>query len=57
MSKKSSQKVKKDYSAWRTAKRLVRDLKPIAWAIALSGLVCIMSVALSSIAPELVSLL
>lgn len=55
MSKKSAAKVKKDYSAWRTVKRLVRDLAPIAWAIALSGFVCILSVALSSIAPEIVS--
>ena len=46
---------KKDYSAWRTIGRLLRDIKPIAWAIALAGLVCIGSVALSVIAPEIVN--
>ncbi len=44
-------------SAWKTVKRLVRDLKPIAWAIAISGVVCICSVALISIAPEIVSIM
>lgn len=57
MSKKTSQKVKKDYNSWKTAKRLVRDLKPIAWAVALSGFVCVLSVALSSVAPEIVSVM
>ena len=56
MSKTSSKKVK-DYSAWKTIKRLVKDLKPIAWAIAISGIVCICSVVLSSIAPEIVSIM
>lgn len=56
MSKKSSKTVK-DYSAWKTIKRLVKDLKPIAWAIAISGIVCVCSVVLSSIAPEIVSIM
>ena len=57
MSKKTSPKIKKDYNAWKTVKRLVRDLKPIAWAVALSGIVCVLSVALSSVAPEIVSIM
>lgn len=56
MSKKVK-KNKKDFSAWKTAGRLVRDLKPIAWAIVLSGIVCVISVALSSVAPEIVSVM
>lgn len=56
MSKKAS-KTAKDYSAWKTIKRLVKDLKPIAWAIAISGVVCVCSVVLSSIAPEIVSIM
>ena len=53
MSKPS--KVTKDYSAWKTVKRLVRDIGPIAWAIAVAGIVCIGSVLLSVIAPEIVN--
>ena len=48
-------KAKKEYSAWRTIGKLLRDIKPIAWAIALAGVVCIGSVFLSVIAPEVVS--
>lgn len=57
MSKKSAPKAKKETFAWKTAARLVRDLKPIAWAIALSGIVCVCSVALVSLAPEIVSIM
>lgn len=60
MSKNSApktNKTKKETFAWKTAIRLVRDLKPIAWAIALSGVVCICSVALVSLAPEIVSIM
>lgn len=48
-------KAKKEYSAWRTMGRLLRDIRPIAWAIALAGLVCIGSVGLSVIAPEIIN--
>ena len=54
---KTTPKTKKETFAWKTAVRLVRDLKPIAWAIMLSGLVCICSVALVSLAPEIVSIM
>ncbi|MCM1289566.1 MAG: ABC transporter ATP-binding protein/permease [Corallococcus sp.] len=59
MSNITSNTVKKQKTAfaWKTACRLVRDLKPIAWAIALSGIVCVCSVALVSIAPEIVSIM
>lgn len=57
MSKKRTPKTKKETFAWKTAKRLVRDLKPIAWAIILSGIVCVCSVTLVSIAPEIVSVM
>ena len=45
----------KEYSAGKTIKRLIRDIRPIAWAIALAGIVCIGSVLLSVIAPEIVN--
>lgn len=48
-------KTKKEYSAFRTMGRLLRDIRPIAWAIALAGLVCIGSVGLSVIAPEIIN--
>ena len=51
---KPSQQVK-TYSAWRTIKRLVRDIRPIAWAIVIAGFVCICSVLLAVIAPEIVN--
>ena len=44
-----------NYSAVKTLKRLVRDIKPILWAIIVAGIVCIGSVVLSVIAPEIVS--
>ncbi len=52
-----SKKVKtpKEYSAAKTVKRLVVDLKPIAWALVIAAFVCIGSVALSVIAPQIVS--
>ncbi len=53
MSKTSS--TTKTYSAWKTIKRLVTDLKPIAWALCIAGVVCIASVILSVIAPDVVS--
>ena len=50
-----SKRVKdKNYSAIRTLKRLARDIKPILWAIILAGLVCVGSVVLSVMAPEIV---
>ena len=56
MSKSPEKKKKnKEYSAWRTVGKLLRDTKPIAWAIAIAGVVCIGSVFLSVIAPEVVS--
>ena len=45
----------KGYSQVKTLKRLIRDIKPITWAIILAGIVCIGSVALSVVAPEMVS--
>ena len=48
---------KKTYSAWKTVKRLVKDLAPIAWALVLSAFVCIASVLLGSIAPKIVSIM
>ena len=48
--------VKKDYSAWKTVKRLVRDLKPIAWAICIAAVICCLSVWLAGlVAPEIVN--
>lgn len=56
MSKKiKTPKTKKEYSALRTIKRLVRDLKPIAWAIAIAGLICCGSVWLGVLAPRIVN--
>ena len=49
-----SKHVKKEYSAVKTLKRLIRDIKPILWAIILAGIVCIGSVVLSVMAPEIV---
>ena len=48
-------KPKKEYSAWRAAKRLMKDLKPISWAICLAVVLSIGSVALSVVAPRLVN--
>lgn len=48
--------VKKDYSAWKTVKRLVCDLKPIAWAICIAAVICCLSVWLAVlVAPEIVN--
>lgn len=47
----------KEFSAAKTVKRLIRDIRPIAWAIAIAGVVCIGSVFLSVIAPEIVNTL
>lgn len=46
---------KKNYSTWRTVRRLIRDIRPIAWAIVIAGIVCVGSVMLSVIAPEIVN--
>ncbi|MCH5159891.1 MAG: ABC transporter ATP-binding protein [Clostridiales bacterium] len=45
----------REYSATKTVKRLIRDIRPIAWAIAIAGIVCIGSVMLSVLAPEIVN--
>ncbi len=50
MSKKSSSK----YGLMRTVGRLIRDIRPIAWAIVIAGFVCICSVMLSVISLEVV---
>lgn len=47
----------KEYSAWKTVKRVVRDLRPIAWAMALASIVSIATVALSVIGPEIVNVM
>ena len=44
-----------NYSAARTLKRLACDIKPILWAIIIAGVVCVGSVVLSVIAPEIVN--
>ena len=50
-----SKRVKENnYSAVKTLKRLARDIKPILWAIILAGIVCVGSVVLSVMAPEIV---
>ncbi len=51
MSKKSN----RDYSAWRTICRLIRDIRPIAWALILAAFVCVCSVLLSVVGPEVVN--
>jgi ATP-binding cassette subfamily B protein len=48
------QKTPKKYNTWATIKRLVADLKPIAWALILAGIVCGGSVALSMLGPDLI---
>ena len=50
----SKRKEAKTYSTVKTLKRLVVDIKPILWAIILAGIVCIGSVILSVMAPEIV---
>lgn len=52
---KNKQPVPKNYSAWKTSLRLVRDLKPIAWGIALAAVISVGSVTLALIAPEIVN--
>ncbi len=51
----SSTSQKKAYSSWKTIVRLVKDLKPIAWAIALAACICGASVWLAVLAPEIVN--
>lgn len=51
----SSTSQKKNYSSWKTVVRLVKDLKPIAWAIALAACICGASVWLAVLAPEIVN--
>lgn len=55
MRKNNSPEKQKEYSSWKTVKRLVRDLKPIAWAIAVAGVICCFSVWLAVLAPKLVN--
>ena len=50
----SKRVAKNNYSTLRTLKRLIRDVKPILWALILAGIVCVGSVALSVMAPEIV---
>ena len=47
----------KEYSAWKTAKRLIKDLRPIAFAMVLASIVSIATVGLSVIAPKIVNVL
>ena len=46
-----------NYSAVKTLKRLTKDIKPILWAIILAGVVCVGSVVLSVMAPEIVGII
>lgn len=48
-------KARQTSQSWQTVKRLVADLKPIAWAISIAACVCVASVILSVIAPDIVS--
>ncbi len=45
----------KEYSAWKTAKRVIKDLKPIAWALAVATVISVGAIGLSVIAPEIVN--
>lgn len=51
MSKRSA----RDYSVWRTVRRLMRDTLPIAWALVIAAVVCVVSVLLSVVGPEVVN--
>ncbi len=53
-SKTKTKRIKDQYSTRRTVLRLVKDLKPIAWALLLTAIVCGGNVALSVIAPNYV---
>lgn len=53
-SKTKTKRIKDQYSTGRTVLRLVKDLKPIAWALLLTAIVCGGNVALSVIAPNYV---
>lgn len=55
MSKTKTQNRQKEYSASKTVKRLVRELRPIAWAICIAVVICCGSVLLSVIAPKIVN--
>lgn len=48
-------KPKKEYSAWRTIKRIVVDLKPIIWAMMVAAIISTLSVLLALCAPKLVN--
>ena len=52
---KSRIKAPREYSALRTFGRLIRDMRPIAWALIAAALVCVVSVFLSVIGPEVIS--
>ena len=52
---KSRIKAPRKYSALRTFGRLIRDMRPIAWALIAAALVCVVSVFLSVIGPEVIS--
>lgn len=54
---RTSQKVKKEYSAFKTVKRLTKDLRPIAWALILASVISLCSVGLAVIAPEIVNVM
>lgn len=54
MSKKVA-KTTKTNSSWKTACRLVKDLKPIAWAILIAAVICGCSVYLAVLAPKIVN--
>jgi len=53
--RKNVSKTPKEYSARKTIKRLLKDLVPISWAIALAGVICVLSVGLAVLAPEIVN--
>ena len=52
MSKRDSEN---NFSTFKTLKRLIKDIKPILWALIIAGIVCVGSVILSVIAPEIVN--
>lgn len=48
-------KTPKTNLSWKTACRLVKDLKPIAWAILIAAIICGCSVYLAVLAPKIVN--
>ena len=52
-----SKRPKNNFSTVKTLKRVVKDIKPILWAIIVAAIVCVGSVVLSVMAPEIVGMI